>query len=145
MVLSTSWMGVVVKLFEFQYNRYPSKALTLVLVGAIYINFFSHHYIYDFRWLLLALTFVLFWRVDVYFKIIRTHRHMPLLLGWLLVALFIWIAENIGTLTGVWLYPNQQSGWALVSFDKLLAWYLLMLLSFVMVSLIHPPKLRRAY
>ncbi|MDA9004084.1 DUF817 domain-containing protein, partial [bacterium] len=136
-----SYIARVSRIFDFQYNRYPNKMATLLLVSAIYVNFFTHHYIVDVRWLLLAVTFVLFWRVDVYFKVDKLHRHMPLLLGWLLVALFIWIAENIGTLTGVWLYPNQKSGWELVSFDKLLAWYLLMLLSFVLVSLIHRPAI----
>lgn len=62
---------------------------------------------------------------------------MPLLLGWFLVALFIWGAENIGTFSRAWLYPGQKDGWHPVSPSKLGAWYLLMIVSFVMVSLLH--------
>jgi len=35
---------------------------------------------------------------------------MPLLLGLFLVALFIWFAENLGTLSKTWLYPSQMMG-----------------------------------
>ena len=35
---------------------------------------------------------------------------MPLLLGLFLVAVFIWIAENLGTLTHTWVYPRQIAG-----------------------------------
>jgi uncharacterized membrane protein YoaT (DUF817 family) len=35
----------------------------------------------------------------------------------------------------IWIYPNQKDGWQLVSLGKLSSWYLLMILSFVLVSL----------
>jgi uncharacterized membrane protein YoaT (DUF817 family) len=66
---------------------------------------------------------------------------MPLLIGFLLVSLFIWIAENVGTFGVVWLYPQQAKAWDVVPFSKLGAWFLLMYISFVLVSLIHPPRL----
>jgi uncharacterized membrane protein YoaT (DUF817 family) len=62
---------------------------------------------------------------------------MPLLLGFALVALFIWLAENIATWSRVWLYPNQKSAWSMVSLAKFGSWYLLMILSFVLVNLVH--------
>ena len=68
---------------------------------------------------------------------------MPLLLGFVLVSFFIWIAENIGTLTSVWLYPSQYSGWELVSLSKIGSWYLLMIVSFVLVSLVYRKTLRK--
>src|SRR5690606_41037851 len=64
-------------------------------------------------------------------------RWMLLLLGWLLVALFIWFAENIGTFARAWAYPAQKNGWAIVSPAKLGAWYLLMYVSFVLVASLH--------
>jgi hypothetical protein len=64
---------------------------------------------------------------------------MPMIVGALLVALFIWIAENLGTFASAWIYPSQRDGWAMVSFAKLGSWYLLIMLSFVLVSLVHPP------
>jgi uncharacterized membrane protein YoaT (DUF817 family) len=67
---------------------------------------------------------------------------MPLLLGWFLVAVFIWLAENIATFARGWVYPDQENGWTLVSPGKLGAWYLLMYISFVLVAAVHhrPPR-----
>ena len=62
---------------------------------------------------------------------------MPLLVGWLLVALFIWLAENLGTFARAWAYPGQENGWTIVSPAKLGAWYLLMYISFVLVASLH--------
>ncbi len=135
-----SYISRVWRIFDFQYSHYPARRYTLVLVCLIYLNFFTHHYIIDLRWVLLAVTALLFYKTQIYFKIIKTHRHMPLLLGWLLVALFIWFAENLATFSNVWIYPNQLDEWQMVSIAKLSSWYLLMLLSFVLVSLINPVK-----
>ena len=137
-----SYLARVWRIFEFEYSHYPSKAATLVLVALIYINFFSHHFIWDFRWLLVGLTVLLFYRTHIYFRVVRRHRSMPLLLGWFLVALFIWFAENIATYANIWIYPNQSSGWQMVSLAKLSSWYLLMLLSFVLVSLVSSVRIR---
>ena len=63
----------------------------------MYANFFTDHFGYDFRWLLFALAALLFGRTVIHFKVWRTYRKMPLLLGLVLVSLFIWITENIGT------------------------------------------------
>jgi len=65
---------------------------------------------------------------------------MPLLLGFLLVALFIWFAENLGTFSQTWMYPSQRGGWSMVPLAKLGSWYLLMIISFVMVSLVRRPR-----
>lgn len=132
-----SYLARVWRIFEFRFTGYPPIKCTVVLVVAIYLNFFTHHYIWDFRWLLLGITAWLFLGTTIHFKVISAYRHMPLLVGWFLVALFIWIAENIATFTNVWIYPNQSQQWELVSLTKLTSWYLLMLLSFVLVSLIN--------
>ncbi len=68
---------------------------------------------------------------------------MPLVVAALLTALFLWIAENIGVWTGTWLYPGS-GGWRLVSLAKLGSWYLLLYLSFVLVTLVHRPEARPA-
>lgn len=128
------------KIFDLKFGYYPKTIYTVLLVTAIYINFFSHHFFYDIRWFLVAATVLMFAKTKVYFKIIRDYRNMPLLLGWFLVALFIWWAENIATYVNIWIYPNQKDGWQLVSFGKLSSWYLLMILSFVLVSLFNNTK-----
>ena len=64
----------------------------------------------------------------------------PQLLIFAGVALFIWIAENIATWAGAWLYPNQEAGWQMVSPQKLVSWFLLMIISVVMVTRVYPPR-----
>ena len=118
---------------------------TLVLLAAgIYVNFFAHHYVWDARVLLFAFTALLLGRCWVHFKVWQVHRRMPLLAGFALVALFIWFAENIGTFTAAWVYPNQRHGWTLVSLGKAGAWFLLMIISYVLVALVNRPQLMAA-
>jgi uncharacterized membrane protein YoaT (DUF817 family) len=66
---------------------------------------------------------------------------MPMLMGFALVALFIWIAENVGTFGAIWVYPHQRAAWEVVRLSKLGSWLLLMIISFILVSLVHAPKL----
>ena len=137
-----SYIARVWRIFEFEFTNYPPKWASIVLVIFIYLNFFTHHFIPDARWLLLAITGFLFWRTTIFFKVQRSFREMPLLIGWLLVAFFIWFAENIATYANIWIYPNQSEHWQLVSLAKLSSWYLLMLLSFVLITIINDVKLR---
>ncbi|MGQ4275604.1 DUF817 family protein [Pseudidiomarina sp. E22-M8] len=58
--------------------------------------------------------------------------------------MFIWFAENIGTYANIWIYPNQTDDWEMVSVAKLSSWFLLMLLSFVLVASINQLKIRKA-
>jgi len=138
--VARSWKG-----FDFEFSQYPKLILTILLGVGIYANFFSHHFIIDFRWLLVALSIILFSRTWLYFTIDQQPRTMPLLAGWFLVAIFIWFAENIATFTHIWLYPVQKQGWQLVSPQKIIAWYLLTIISFVLVSLVQKPRIRRSF
>ncbi|WP_459556954.1 DUF817 domain-containing protein [Lacunimicrobium album] len=135
-----SYIARVWRVFDFRYSNYPSRWSTLLLVGLIYMNFFTHHYTVDLRIPLLIGSAVVFGWTTIYYRIDRVHRSMPLILGLFLVALFIWFAENIATYSKIWVYPNQQAGWKMVGTSKLIAWYLLMLLSFVLVSLVNRPR-----
>jgi uncharacterized membrane protein YoaT (DUF817 family) len=76
----------------------------------------------------------------MHYRVFRFRHKMPLLVAFLLTSLFIWIAENIGTWSKAWLYPNQRNGWELVSMSKLGSWYLLMIISVVLVTLVHRPR-----
>jgi len=129
-------------LFHFEFKAHPSVASLCVLSLAIYINFFSHHYIVDLRWLLFLVAGILFARTWVYFTNWRAQRSMPLLLGLLLVTCFIWLAENVGTFTKTWLYPNQRSGWQMVSMGKFGSWFLLLIISYTLVALVKKPRSR---
>lgn len=135
-----SYMARAIRLFEIRFEAYPPLWGPWVLAVLSYANFFSHHYLPDIRWGLFAFSVLLFGRAWFQFTPDRTMRRMPTLLGFLLVALFIWVAENVGTFTAAWLYPSQRDGWNLVPIGKLGSWYLLMMLSFVLVTLVHRPE-----
>ncbi|MFN3387714.1 MAG: DUF817 domain-containing protein [Allosphingosinicella sp.] len=135
-----SYIARVWRIFDFRFTRFPPLWTAAALAAAIYVNFFAHHWLPDARVPLLVATALLFGRTFVWFRPYRKHRAMPLLLGFLLVALFIWFAENIGTFARAWTYPDQREGWTVVSPHKLVAWYLLMIISFVLVALVHRPR-----
>ena len=137
-----SYIARVWRIFDFQFSHYPPRWATIALAAAIYVNFFAHHWLPDVRAILLGATALLFWRCRIWYRPFRKQRWMPLLLGFFLVALFIWLAENIGTLSKAWIYPEQREGWSPVSPQKLIAWYLLMIISVVLVSLVHKPRER---
>lgn len=136
-----SFMVRAIRLFDMRFEPYPPFWMTALLAGAIYANFFTHHYVVDLRTLLMAATLVLFWQTRIHYRPGQRVLWMPLPLAAFLTSLFLWIAENIGTLTGTWLYPGQK-GFQLVSLGKLGSWYLLLYLSFVLVTLVHKPRPR---
>jgi uncharacterized membrane protein YoaT (DUF817 family) len=135
-----SYIARIWRIFEVRFVNYPPLWTTWLLAGLSYANFFTHHYVIDIRWGLFALSAVLFGPVWFTFTPDIKPRRMPMILGALLVSLFIWFAENLGTFASAWIYPNQRHGWALVSPAKIGSWYLLMLLSFVLVSMVRRPS-----
>jgi uncharacterized membrane protein YoaT (DUF817 family) len=135
-----SYLARITRIFDMRYTGYPPLWLTVALAVGIYVNFFAHHFVLDVRYGLFAFAALLYWRTWVHFRVFRFTHRMPLLVGFLLVALFIWFAENIGTWSRAWLYPSQTDGWTPVSINKLGAWYLLMIISFVLVTLVHRPR-----
>jgi uncharacterized membrane protein YoaT (DUF817 family) len=128
------------RLFDFRFTHHPPLWAVVLLALAIYVNFYTHHYLPDARLVLFAATALLFGRCWVHFKVWRVHHRMPLLVGFVLVALFIWIAENVGTFTAAWMYPHQRNGWSLVGIGKLGAWFLLMIISYALVAVLNRPQ-----
>jgi uncharacterized membrane protein YoaT (DUF817 family) len=135
-----SYIARISRIFDMRYTHFPPLWAAITLAAAIYINFFAHHWLPDIRYLLFAVTGLLFFRRWVYYTPWKKARRMPLLLGFLLVALFIWFAENLGTFARAWTYPGQQEEWEMVSLAKLGSWYLLMVISFVLVAIVNRPR-----
>jgi uncharacterized membrane protein YoaT (DUF817 family) len=135
-----SYIARIWRLFDIRFVDYPPIWAPWLLAVCAYANFFTHHYFWDLRWLLFAASGFIFWRTWFTFTPDHAPRRMPLIVGALLVALFIWFAENLGTFATAWIYPSQRDGWAPVSIAKLGSWYLLIMLSFVLVSLVHRPR-----
>jgi uncharacterized membrane protein YoaT (DUF817 family) len=120
--------------FDLRLERFPSFWMAVGVSVAIYGNFFTNHYTVDIRWFLAAAVIVLFWRTRVLFTVVRKERNMPLVLSFLLIGFFIWIAENISTFFGAWVYPNQAQKWAIVGPAKISSWMLLVIISFIIVA-----------
>lgn len=133
--IARSW-----RLFDFRFSRYPPAWATWVLAAAIYVNFFLHHFWLDLRIPIFCAFLVVYGPTTLWFRIHRHWRWMPVPVSTGLVALFIWFAENVGTYSRAWIYPSQQDGWVPVAFAKLGSWYLLMIISVVLVSLVQKPK-----
>lgn len=129
-----SFMCQAWRRFDLQLVRWPSAYLVIPLGAAIYLNFFTHHYTIDLRWLLIVSVFVLFARTTIKFTTYERRRSIPLTLAFILIGLFVWFAENIGTFLGAWIYPNQTNGWQVVDASKIVAWGLLVIVSFLIVA-----------
>jgi len=135
-----SYIARVWRIFDFRFERFPPLKWQALLAVLVYINFFTHHYLPDIRWALFLGSVVLYGPAMIWFKPDQKHRPMPLIIGLFLVALFIWFAENLGTFARAWSYPGQEAGWQMISLAKLGSWYLLMLISFVLVASVHQAK-----
>lgn len=130
-----SYIARVIRVFDMAFAPYPSFPLTVALAAAIYVNFFAHHFLPDIRVGLFAATVMLYARTRIWFRIHDHHWWMPLPVAALFAALALWIAENVGTATGTWIYSGQLPG-ELVGFGKLGSWYLLLYVAFVTVTLV---------
>lgn len=128
------------RLFDFRFTRHPPLWALALLSAAIYVNFFMHHYTVDIRAILFVVAALLLGRATIFFTVWHRPRRMPLLIGLMLVSIFVWLAENIGTYTKTWLYPAQMNGWSLVTWHKFGSWFLLLIISYTLVALINRPR-----
>lgn len=127
--ISLSW-----KYMRLSLTHAPNYLLSVAVCVLIYMNFFTHHFLPDFRYVLMLLVLVLFWKTRVYFTVTRLRRWMPMNVAFVLIAFFIWVAENISTYLGAWKYPDQIHAWTLVGFGKISSWTLLVIISFIIVA-----------
>lgn len=121
------------RLFDLKISGHPPYWLATLTAVLIYLNFFTHHYIGDYRWYLAAFALGLYARTRVSFTPYDKARTMPLLLAFFLIGFFIWLAENLGTFAGIWRYPNQMQAWSVVHLSKWSAWALLVVMTFTIV------------
>ena len=130
------------RLLDVRIERHPPYWMSWIVSILIYANFFTHHYLDDQRLPLAALTLGLYARCTVVFRPLDRDRRMPLVLAFTLIGFFLWLAENLGTLFGVWQYPHQFGAWATVHLGKWGAWSLLVIMSFSIVAQLKHLKAR---
>jgi uncharacterized membrane protein YoaT (DUF817 family) len=121
------------RLLELRVLHHPPYWMAGLIALLIYANFFTHHYIGDYRWYIAAGALGLYARSTVVFRPLDRERRMPLLLGFVLTGFFIWLAENISTFFGIWKYPNQLGAWSAVHVGKWSSWSLLVIMTFTIV------------
>ncbi len=119
--------------FDLRVSHYPPVATTVVAV-AVYANFFTHHYWWDARLVLALAMLLVLWRCRVHFTVGSARYRMPLALSFLLIGLFLWLAENAATFLDAWKYPGQVDVWEAVHTSKVGSWALLVSMSFVLVA-----------
>jgi uncharacterized membrane protein YoaT (DUF817 family) len=130
------------RLFDLRVRHHPPYWMASLVALLIYVNFFTHHYIGDYRWYIAACALGLYARSTVVFRSYDRDREMPLLLSFVLIGFFIWLAENVGTFLGVWRYPNQVGAWASVHVGKWSSWSLLVIMTFTIVANLKHIKAR---
>lgn len=135
------------RLLDLRIQHHPPYWMAVVVALLIYANFFTHHFIDDYRWYIAALALGLYARSTVVFRPLDRDRKMPLLLSFVLIGFFIWLAENISTFMGIWRYPDQLGAWSAVHLGKWSSWSLLVIMTFTIVAnlkhvkeQIHIPK-----
>lgn len=121
------------RLSNMRLTGAPVEWIAGLLAFAIYMNFYTHHFWYDVRYILMAITVALYFRCWAEFP---EYGRFPLLPLFVFVGLLVYAAENIGSLSGTWLYPNQHREWQPVPIGKLGSWVLLMIVSFSLVRVV---------
>ncbi len=119
--------------FDLRVTDYRPVPLT-ILAAAAYLNFFTHHYIWDLRWVIVVLFLIEMRATVVHFTVAGERFRMPLAASFLLIGIALWVAENLATLLGAWQYPDQAEFWRAVHVGKVGSWALLVSLSFVLVA-----------
>jgi uncharacterized membrane protein YoaT (DUF817 family) len=122
------------KRLDLQFINWPNNYITYPVACLIYFNFFLHHFIIDLRWVIIVSLVIVFWKSKVIFKIDKQNYKMPLIISFFLIGFFIWFAENISTFFGAWKYPDQMKIWKLVHIGKISSWFLLVIISIIIVA-----------
>jgi uncharacterized membrane protein YoaT (DUF817 family) len=128
-----SFFARSLRLYQVSFEKLPSFPNMLVLAVFSYINFMSKFFVPDIRLFLFAWSVIIFWKTRIRFQLQQHQLQFPMLPVLIVLAFLIWIAENISTFYRIWLYPSQVEAWHMVGWGKMGSWYLLLLLSLVLV------------
>jgi uncharacterized membrane protein YoaT (DUF817 family) len=135
-----SYMARASRINKFVFTNMPRKRVLLPIAVLIYVNFFTNHFTVDIRWAIFAFLIIVFWKTKLSAELTNKRYSIHPLVSNGLLALFVWFAEQIGTFAQAWIYPNQEAGWEPVTFHMLTSWYLLLIFSFILISLIMGKK-----
>lgn len=114
--------------------RWPPVYITGLVAAVIYFHFFSMTIAQEFRVALVLAVVWVFFGARLRFTNTTVEREVPAVAIFAGLGVFIWLAENIATYLGAWVYPYQVHKWQMVHLSKINAWFLLGLVSFLMVA-----------
>ena len=60
---------------------------------------------------------------------------MPIHVAMALIGFFVFLAENVCTALGAWVYPHQANGWHPVESGKIVSWILMSAVAFLAIML----------
>ncbi len=129
-----SYMIQAWRLLDLRIDHHPPYWMAWLVACLVYANFFTHHFIGDYRWYITAVALGLYARTIVIFRPLDRERRMPLLVAFVLIGFFIWLAENISTFFSIWSYPDQLGAWSVVHVAKWSSWSLLVIMTFTIVA-----------
>ncbi|GAA5514737.1 hypothetical protein Dcar01_03497 [Deinococcus carri] len=129
-----SYMAQAWRRFDLALCHAPPLRLQAWLAAAAYLNFFTHHLGPDLRYVVTAALLLAYRRTRVGFSVGQVRYGMPLGLSFALIGGFVFLAENAATRLGAWVYPHQAGGWQPVHLAKWLAWTLMVVVAFLIVS-----------
>ena len=130
--------------FDLKLENWPSISSSSTFAAAIYGNFYTNAFLTDVRLIIIPLLTFAFWRTSVLFNTNGVVRRMPMVVSFALIAFFIWIAENIGTYLGAWRYPHQSAEWSLVKLQLMSSWFLLVIVSIIIVAILKMIEARHS-
>jgi uncharacterized membrane protein YoaT (DUF817 family) len=122
------------RLFDLRIVHHPPYWMAGVMAAVIYANFFTEYFIGDYRWYIAACALGLYARTTVIFRPLDRDRRMPLLLAFVLIGFFIFLAENVSTFFSIWRYPEQLGAWSAVHVEKWSSWSLLVIMTGTIVA-----------
>ena len=82
--------------FDLRVSGFRWVPVSLLAVAA-YLNFFTHHFIADLRWLIAVAFLVALWGSTVHFTVGGDRYWMPTAQAFILIGGFLWLAENAAT------------------------------------------------
>jgi uncharacterized membrane protein YoaT (DUF817 family) len=129
-----SYMCQAWRRLDLQITNWPHHIAVRVIGALIYLNFFSNHFIPDVRYVIGLVVVYLFRKSVVLFRIETKVYRIPVVISFLLIGFFIWLAENVATKLGAWQYTYQHKSWTIVNYQKLSSWAFLVIVSFIIVA-----------
>jgi uncharacterized membrane protein YoaT (DUF817 family) len=138
-----SYMCQAWRRMHLNLEHWPRTWMVILLPAAIYANFFTlHHFIPDFRWVLMLLVLAVFAKTYVSFYL--KQQIVSDATGAVICSdrfLHLDGRKNRYLFWGM-AVPNQEHGWHLVHISKISSWLLLVIVSFLIVTMLKRVKKR---